>query len=709
VRVRFVEEEHWIALEVYKPVKAGEELILNGNSYDCKQQYDTYSEFTSSSGGIRDPQPGVLTVMSWNPNGLRTVAARIALLRIIRQECPSIVCLQEIKTCAFQGGNHKEPIFQALEALGYLYNIWNSNADSPTDHGTALCSQYKFTRGSTAMSLEDFQDQGRFIAVEFNQLILMTAYVPSTGPNGLNMDRRHRWARCFTTDIADFIESANDLSPDTPRQPWALTMDANVAPRPEDFSLSHEPMAANWPSFTKEERKLHIDRLQRLAAEDIWPVMNPEVKGVDGHTWQGQSLDGRGISLRLDMTIVGSDALHGPTQGAQVKAIYKVQPEVHRHASDHTPIITVFGNWQPDKESQRHWLWHPQATPCQPWHPTPQLTTLPSQKEQLWKESKDEWRVYRLRQLESRISLRARATRPHTDMEPTSGESKQAHFMLLCEDQDRDFTNHLKATINNLAAMASVQNGPLHYWAKVLLEVQDSCWWAPLEVGKQLPKGQGLREFTAEDVTRAVAKTLHLATAALTAKRELAQQCMIAALFLERAAEEDQASESTRNFYAGIAQAARAHGFWWDYWRSSVRKLTKAVSGHLERQKRASRLAPTTASPQLQREVVKFASLRQDNQLDTLEITVKLDPRHPLVGTWWELSATGSVPTNDQGNDGRGEATFLVAKGPLIRGWTANPPEGGESVRQQDHESASEGDGTEGLLPPEALWELLRT
>lgn len=103
-----------------------------------------------------------MRIVSWNVNGFRSCINK-GLFDFIKFSDADIVCLQEIKT---------HNINNRLEISQY-YQYWNP-AQRKGYSGTAVFSKNQ----ATSMDIEFFDDEGRIIALDYNDFYLINCYSP---------------------------------------------------------------------------------------------------------------------------------------------------------------------------------------------------------------------------------------------------------------------------------------------------------------------------------------------------------------------------------------------------------------------------------------------------------------------------------------------------------------------------------------------------
>ena len=168
----------------------------------------------------------MVTIASWNINSVRL---RMPLVeRLLREEAPDVLCLQEIKTV--------EELFPAAElaALGYEHQVIHGQKGY---HGVATISRIPLRE----ISRHDWQDNGeaRHVGVELlglqgQGMVVENVYVPAGG------DIPDRAQNVKFGQKLDFLERMTRWA-DTVDRPTLIVGDFNIAPLESDV-WSHKQL-----------------------------------------------------------------------------------------------------------------------------------------------------------------------------------------------------------------------------------------------------------------------------------------------------------------------------------------------------------------------------------------------------------------------------------------------------------------------------------
>ncbi len=133
------------------------------------------------------------------------------------QEKPDLLCIQETKA-------RPEQVGKLLPE--YKHQLWNS-AEKKGYAGTAIFSKLPPLSVSYGIGKEEHDQEGRVIAVEFEQYYFVTVYVPNSGRGLPRLAYRKKWD-------ADFLKYLQQLEN---KKPVLVCGDFNVAHT--EIDLSH--------------------------------------------------------------------------------------------------------------------------------------------------------------------------------------------------------------------------------------------------------------------------------------------------------------------------------------------------------------------------------------------------------------------------------------------------------------------------------------
>ncbi len=253
-----------------------------------------------------------IKLASWNVNGIRSVLNKGALQSYLEESNPDIICLQETKA-------QEDQVDFDFSELGY-YEYWNS-AVRKGYSGTAIFTKIKPLSVTYGIGIEDHDQEGRVITLEFADYYLVTVYTPNAKRDLTRLDYRQLWE----DDFLAYLNTLNAI------KPIVFCGDLNVAH--QEIDLANPKTNTKNAGFTIEERT-KFSQVIEAGYVDVFRYRNPEVTGA--YTWWSymNKARQRNVGWRIDYFVVSPniiDRIHD----------VKIRPEVM--GSDHCPIELEIG------------------------------------------------------------------------------------------------------------------------------------------------------------------------------------------------------------------------------------------------------------------------------------------------------------------------------------------------------------------------------
>ena len=169
--------------------------------------------------------------ISWNVNGIRAVIKK-GFYDFMNEYKPDIICIQETKA-------HKEQV--ELSLPNYPYQFWNS-AVKKGYSSTAIFSKIEPLNVKYDIGIEEHDQEGRVITLEFDNYYLVTVYTPNSKRELLRLEYRQVWDKEFLKFIKNLEQ----------QKPVIFCGDLNVAHK--EIDLKNPKTNRFNPGFTDEER-----------------------------------------------------------------------------------------------------------------------------------------------------------------------------------------------------------------------------------------------------------------------------------------------------------------------------------------------------------------------------------------------------------------------------------------------------------------------
>ena len=245
-----------------------------------------------------------MKLISWNVNGIRAVMTK-GFNEFFEAEDADIFCIQETKM---------QPGQAQIEFEGYK-QYWNS-AVKKGYSGTAIFSKIAPINEYYGIGIEEHDQEGRVITLEFEKFFLVNCYTPNAKRELERLDYRMTWEDAFR----EYLVKLNK------KKPIILCGDLNVAH--EEIDLKNPKTNIGNAGFTYEERGKMTELLES-GFIDSFRYLYPNEEGA--YTWWSYMFHARekDIGWRIDYFIT-SDKLKKKIKDV---IIYK---EVL--GSDHCPI-----------------------------------------------------------------------------------------------------------------------------------------------------------------------------------------------------------------------------------------------------------------------------------------------------------------------------------------------------------------------------------
>ena len=204
--------------------------------------------------------------ISWNVNGIRACVTK-GFLDYFKEVDADIFCLQETK---LQEGQID------LNLEGY-YDYWNY-AQKKGYSGTAIFTKKKPISVSYGIDIEEHDNEGRVITLEFEDFYFITVYTPNSQSELKRLDYRMKWE----DDFREYLKKLDNI------KPVIVCGDLNVAHK--EIDLKNPKTNRKNAGFTDEEReKLTI--LLNNGFIDTYRYFNPNKEGI--YSWWSYRFNAR--------------------------------------------------------------------------------------------------------------------------------------------------------------------------------------------------------------------------------------------------------------------------------------------------------------------------------------------------------------------------------------------------------------------------------
>jgi len=223
-----------------------------------------------------------MKLISWNVNGLRAVLNK-GFMDFFERIDADIFCLQETK---MQEGQ------VTLDLEGY-YQYFNS-AIKKGYSGTAIFTKIKPISVSYGIGIEEHDQEGRIITLEFEKFYLVNCYTPNSKRELERLDNRVIWEN----EIKKYLKRLNG------DKPVIYCGDLNVAHK--EIDLKNPKTNHHSAGFTDEERNKMTELLES-GFTDTFRYLYPDKENC--YSWWSYMMKARekNIGWRIDYFIVSKE------------------------------------------------------------------------------------------------------------------------------------------------------------------------------------------------------------------------------------------------------------------------------------------------------------------------------------------------------------------------------------------------------------------
>lgn len=207
-----------------------------------------------------------MKLISWNVNGIRACVKK-GFLDFFKETDADIFCLQETK---LQEGQIE------LELEGY-HQYWNY-AERKGYSGTAIFTKQEPLSVSYGLGIEEHDQEGRIITLEFDNFYMVTVYTPNSKNELLRLNYRMVWEDEFRSYLLRLNET----------KPVIVCGDLNVAH--QEIDLKNPKTNQKNAGFTIEERT-KMSTLLDSGFIDTFRFFYPELEGA--YSWWSYRFNAR--------------------------------------------------------------------------------------------------------------------------------------------------------------------------------------------------------------------------------------------------------------------------------------------------------------------------------------------------------------------------------------------------------------------------------
>ncbi|MCO4820097.1 MAG: exodeoxyribonuclease III [Bacteroidetes bacterium] len=196
-----------------------------------------------------------MRIVSFNVNGVRASVGK-GLLETIKEVNADMFCIQETKA-------QNDQVMKAMENLEG-YHVYANSAEKKGYSGVAIFSKNEPIQVTVDMGVKKHDTEGRIIAAEYEDFILVNVYVPNSGAGLKRLEYRSTWDKAFAKYLKELQSE----------KPIIVTGDFNVAHQAID--LKNDKSNYNKTSGYTQIEIDGLDRILKTGLLDMYRSLYPE-------------------------------------------------------------------------------------------------------------------------------------------------------------------------------------------------------------------------------------------------------------------------------------------------------------------------------------------------------------------------------------------------------------------------------------------------
>tara|TARA_R110002096_G_scaffold85802_20_gene197907 strand:+ start:2346 stop:3104 length:759 start_codon:yes stop_codon:yes gene_type:complete len=252
-----------------------------------------------------------MKLISWNVNGIRAVLKK-NFLEFLDEHQPDVLLLQEVKA-------ERDQVEQDFEGSGWHVS-WN-HAVKKGYSGVAALSREKPISVSAGIGVEEHDQEGRVLTLEFEDFYVVGVYTPNSQNELRRLPYRMDWNAAFLDHVKGLEKS----------KPVIFTGDLNVAHQEIDLA---RPKANRKSAGFSDEERAGFDDILAAGFVDTFRHFHPDEP--DHYSWWSYRGGARAknVGWRLDYFCVSAGLMDRVNSSI-------ILPEVL--GSDHCPVQLEIG------------------------------------------------------------------------------------------------------------------------------------------------------------------------------------------------------------------------------------------------------------------------------------------------------------------------------------------------------------------------------
>jgi len=253
-----------------------------------------------------------MNIYSWNVNGIRAIQKKGFIDWVLIEE-PDILCIQETKA-------QEEQLDKELKEIdGYKSYFFSAQKKGYSGVGVYTKVEPISIKN---MNIDEFDNEGRYIELEYENFILINCYFPNSQSEGKRLDYKLRFNEEVKKRCNELVENGKNI---------ILCGDLNVAHK--EIDLTNPKRNEKNPGYLPEERNWLTEFLENGYIDVFRKFYPEEIK----YTWWSYRFKSRekNIGWRIDYHIVNKSFVD---KVEDIEILNDVM------GSDHCPIVLKLSN-----------------------------------------------------------------------------------------------------------------------------------------------------------------------------------------------------------------------------------------------------------------------------------------------------------------------------------------------------------------------------
>ena len=249
-----------------------------------------------------------IKLVSWNVNGIRAVSKKEDFWSWFEDDDSDIINFQEVRAT-------QEQIPKKLAEIDGFHKFYNE-AEKKGYSGVGTYSKIEPVSVTMGLGVEELDNEGRVLKIEYPDFILFNIYFPNSGKEGSRLDFKVQFCNELLNQLVELKNEGKNL---------VITGDYNIAHNPVDV---YNPKNCEGKSGYLPEERAWLDELEEAGFVDTFRMFD---EGEGNFTWWSYRFKARerNSGWRLDYFFVNEE-IKDKVKSAKILAdIY---------GSDHCPV-----------------------------------------------------------------------------------------------------------------------------------------------------------------------------------------------------------------------------------------------------------------------------------------------------------------------------------------------------------------------------------